>query len=260
MAVQKMDGSTFPLVDTDGAGGHRQVVSVAGTGGGPVDTELPAAAVLADGSANPTAPAVAAHGMAWSGSDWGRVRSSPNVASIPASAVLPLSHPAHWSVNNSEFRGLLSGDADGRGTQFIPSYGPVLFNGSTFDRQRGNHEGTLLASAARTATVACADQVNYDAKGVLLFLDVTAASGTGGLQVRIQGRDPVIGSWRNLNAAPAAVVAVGGTIYAFYPGASTGAGDVVQATQMALPRQWRAQVTHGDATGYTYSLGYAVVR
>lgn len=46
-----------------------------GTGGASawlVDTELPAAAALADNMANPTAPAVAAHAMAWDGATWDR--------------------------------------------------------------------------------------------------------------------------------------------------------------------------------------------
>lgn len=37
-----------------------------------LDTELPAAAALADSTANPTAPAVAAHNMGWNGTTWDR--------------------------------------------------------------------------------------------------------------------------------------------------------------------------------------------
>lgn len=40
---------------------------------GIVDTELPAAAALADNASNPTAPAVGAFGMAWDGATWDRV-------------------------------------------------------------------------------------------------------------------------------------------------------------------------------------------
>lgn len=38
----------------------------------PVDTELPAAAALADGASNPTAPATGGFGMLWNGSTWDR--------------------------------------------------------------------------------------------------------------------------------------------------------------------------------------------
>lgn len=58
------------LVGSFAAGG-------AGGGGGVSgDTELPAAAVLADATANPTAPAVASYMMAFNGTTWDRVRTS----------------------------------------------------------------------------------------------------------------------------------------------------------------------------------------
>jgi hypothetical protein len=40
-----------------------------------VDTELPAAAALADGASNPTAPMAGAAGLVWNGSTWDRVKS-----------------------------------------------------------------------------------------------------------------------------------------------------------------------------------------
>lgn len=39
-----------------------------------VDTELPAAAALADGASNPTTPPSSAYGLLWNGSTWDRVR------------------------------------------------------------------------------------------------------------------------------------------------------------------------------------------
>ena len=43
-----------------------------------VDTELPAAAVLADAMANPTTPSVGVCLLAWNGATWDRIR-SPNI-------------------------------------------------------------------------------------------------------------------------------------------------------------------------------------
>ncbi len=114
-------------------------------------------------------------------------------------------------------------------------------------------EFTLLVSAARTATTDSTDQNNGYARGVLVHLNVTAASGTGGLTVRVQAKDPVSGAYVSLNAAPAVVTAVGTFAYLLYPGA--GAGGLTQATSGGLPRTWRVQVTHGDASSYTYSVG-----
>lgn len=70
----------FSMLATDAAGR----VGIADLGGsitidgsvgvtGTVDTELPAAGALADATANPTAPAVAAHLMGFNGTTWDRV-------------------------------------------------------------------------------------------------------------------------------------------------------------------------------------------
>lgn len=61
-----------------GANGGLKVEGVAGGVSQLVDTELPAAAALGDAGANPTAPAVAAYGMVFSGSssNWSRQRSA----------------------------------------------------------------------------------------------------------------------------------------------------------------------------------------
>lgn len=48
------------------------VTADAGSGTFTVDSELPAAAALADNAANPTAPAVGAFGMVWDGATWDR--------------------------------------------------------------------------------------------------------------------------------------------------------------------------------------------
>lgn len=125
-----------------------------------------------------------------------------------------------------------------------------------------NGEAVLLPSAARAATTDSPQQTNHAARGVVLFLRVTAASGTGGLVVRIVGVDPATGQPVVLNPDPAAVTAVGVYAYELSPGASggtAGPGRVNQRTSGALPRAWYAQVLHGDATGYSYSLAAATV-
>lgn len=52
--------------------GANALGSVTVTGTPAVDTELPAAAALADGAANPTAPAVGGFAMLWNGTTWDR--------------------------------------------------------------------------------------------------------------------------------------------------------------------------------------------
>lgn len=53
---------------------HGLPVTVVGAGTGTVDTELPAAAALADAAANPTTPTVGAGMLGYNGTTWDRVR------------------------------------------------------------------------------------------------------------------------------------------------------------------------------------------
>jgi hypothetical protein len=66
------DGSVFQVMSTDNAG--RPNVNVNGTV--TVDTELPAAAALADAVANPTVPGVGGFALMWNGATWDRVPGS----------------------------------------------------------------------------------------------------------------------------------------------------------------------------------------
>jgi len=121
-----------------------------------------------------------------------------------------------------------------------------------------NQDMTLLASAARTATTNSAPQTNQNARGVLVYLNVTAASGTGGLRLAVQAQDPVSGNYININLLPTAVTATGLTAYLIYPGSSQ-AGNLTQATAALLPRSWRVQVTANDSSSYTYSVGASLI-
>jgi hypothetical protein len=134
------------------------------------------------------------------------------------------------------------------------------YNESTFDRVRNNTQGTLLASQARTIQTGSPIQTNYNAKGVILFLNVTVASGTGGLQPKVLIVDPVSGNAIQYYADPGAITGTGLYAYVIYPGDNTPAyGTTKQHVQTALPRTWQANVYVGDASSYTYSLGYALI-
>lgn len=164
----------------------------------PVDTEMPTAAALADGAANPTAP--------------------------------------------------LNGAAN------------QVYNGATWDRQRGNTEGTLLASAARTATTVSAVQTNHNARGVFVGVDVTAV-GTGTLTLQLRAIDIVSGL--NYNVASMTSLTTSGRYgLLVYPGvavAALGGTTSVQAISAAIPRTWVVVVTHSDGSSWTYSLSYSLI-
>lgn len=122
----------------------------------------------------------------------------------------------------------------------------------------GNVEVTLLPSAARTVATSSALVDNIASRGVIVILAISAASGAGGLQVKIQGLDPVSGNFYQLNASPTAIIAAGTYAYEIFPGSSTagsaGDGLVNQRVSGLLPKTWRVTVAVGDSSSYTYSL------
>ena len=124
-----------------------------------------------------------------------------------------------------------------------------LFNGTTWDRQRSNVPGALLAGAARTVTTVSPDQTNFNARTLKVVLDVSAI-GTGSITVTVQGKDNLSGNYYPLLTG-AAVVANGTTAYDVGPGipnvAAVSAGVVV-------PRYYRVQVVANNANPVTYSV------
>jgi hypothetical protein len=161
------------------------------------------------------------------------------------------------SNGTSVFASSAVGDNNPGGFLAAGQYG---FNGgTTWDRWRNNTEGTLLASAARTLATKSAIQTNFNAKGVQFILDVTGASGTGGLRVYFGAIDPVTGKEIYLNPDHAFITATGIRVFELYPGASGSGFSVTQRVSGSLPRKWFAYVYHGDATSYTYSVGYSLI-
>lgn len=136
----------------------------------------------------------------------------------------------------------------------------VLFNGTSNDRQRGNVEGTLLASAARTANALSPTQTNHNARGVLVMVDVTLA-GTGNLTPSICAIDPISGNtYVLLSGGP--ITASGRWGFLVYPGAPTvafGASGTVQSVGHALPRTWYVSITSGDGSSWTYSIAFSTI-
>ena len=150
-------------------------------------------------------------------------------------------------------------DAIAQGTplgQDVINY-PYLFDpvASAWNRQRGNHSGTLLASAARTATVNSANITNYNHRGVHIIINVTAITATPSVVPTIQGYDPLSTTYYTLLTG-VAITATGYTILKIYPGigavANAAANDI-------LPNTWRISMAHADADSITYSVGYQAV-
>lgn len=116
----------------------------------------------------------------------------------------------------------------------------------------------LLPSEARTTAYQSRILEADVEAGVMVFLDVTSASGTGGLTVRINAHDQVSGNAVALNTAPTAITATGTYTYALYPFGAI-SGNVTQATSAYLPRLFSVSVSVGNSSSYTYSLGYCLL-
>lgn len=129
------------------------------------------------------------------------------------------------------------------------------FGATYWERWRNNVQGTLLASAQRNADTDTATMTNYNAKGVMLFLRISATSGTGGLKPILILDGPVEGSIWYLTAG-SAQTATALYVYTIYPGVTSGGTERFSAP---LPRTWKVRIQHQDASNYTYSLGYSYI-
>ena len=129
---------------------------------------------------------------------------------------------------------------------------------SSMSLQTKTYTVVQAKGTARTATWTSPTYKAETEAGILVVLDVTAASGTGGLTLRVNAHDLAGSVEVPLNSAPTAVSATGTTSYAIYPfGAISGA--LTQSTSGYLPRMFSITVTHGDSSSYTYSVGYCLL-
>lgn len=117
-----------------------------------------------------------------------------------------------------------------------------------------NTEGVILASGARTTTQTSADLYNADARGVTVWLDVTAGS-TLLLTLTIEGKDPASGKYVVLLSG-ASVTGVSTNMYTVHP-AITETANIDAA--VCVPFTWRVKVTHNNANSATYSVGYSLL-
>jgi hypothetical protein len=131
------------------------------------------------------------------------------------------------------------------------------------------HRINLLPSAVRTATTvgtppgpptpvgatAAQPALFRQHLGAIAYLNVSAASGTGGLKVFLRCYD-TLGNAYAMNGGGTAVTAIGKYAYVVYPGGGTApvGSNVADANNLPLGQQVDVQVTHADGSNYTYSL------
>lgn len=116
--------------------------------------------------------------------------------------------------------------------------------------------GPFIPSAARTTLITdtVPDENIADARGIVVYLVVTAASGTGGLTLQVKGIPPFGGVGVLLHAAPTAVIATGTTSLTIYPGLPAPGSAGANTANAVLPPRISIGVGVGDASSYTYSV------
>jgi len=187
------------------AGGTASVTVIAGQGsaaapfGGSVtisgtptvDTELPAAAVLADAAANPTAPAVDSRSSVFNGTTWDRLRGTPSGAQVQG----PVAHDAVVAGNplplGAQARTtFLAAVASGDLVSLIADKLGRLLVSLGVPRELLTQNNITLTTTVETTLLA--------AGGAGVFRDVTAiiCSNTSGTGVRVDFRDATAGTVR----------------------------------------------------------------
>lgn len=129
----------------------------------------------------------------------------------------------------------------------------MSYNGATWDRNYNNIESTLLASASRTTTQTSADITVFNAKKLIVVLDMTVV-GTGSVTISIDGKDTASGKYYNiLTGVPVATNST--NRYRIGENLAAIANAVAQDY---LPRVIRIVVTANNANAATYSVGYVL--
>ena len=124
---------------------------------------------------------------------------------------------------------------------------------------------TVRASAAlsnTTSSTASSSQSNYiDARGVVLYSDITAAgtSGTGALTIRMQEYAELADTWiDSTGAAFAATTATGQRTLYLYPGMAETVNTEVSRPVAPI---WRIQADVSSSAGsFTFSVGARYLR
>lgn len=116
-----------------------------------------------------------------------------------------------------------------------------------------------LAMAARTTQTNTADIIAPTYRGIVIYLHVSAASGTGGLTLRIQGKDEFTGAYVTLATVSTAVTLVSVNSFIFGGGGGSSGASSPALVGGILPDVFRIIVLHGDASSYTYAVSYTLV-
>jgi len=195
--------------------------------------------------------------MGWDGSAWQRIL--VDSATYPNLRVRVF----HGGTGTTVFSA--GGDSrDNVNNPFLTESWLMGFNGSTWDRWRNNINITVLPSATRTASGFSSTQTNYNARGVLIYISITAVSGTfatgEGLFLWVAARDPVTGGFRTIMPAIGPYTTTTNVQILIYPGATDISAQIEGENDVPLPREWRLSYSiTGTTPSFTFSAGASYI-
>ena len=179
-------------------------------------------------------------GYVFNGTSWDRIRSG-NADDIATG--IPANAQYIFNAGTGTWKRAPTGMNDGTSFGAVPQGAPMLYNGTSLDRQRGNEVKLLMALAARTAGANAGIQTNHNARGVIIEILVTVA-GTGTLNPSLRSQGT--GDFQHLSLPNTA----SSTLYVIYPGV-TQAGNFFSNV---IGRAWGFQVDKSDSSSWTYTV------
>ena len=145
-------------------------------------------------------------------------------------------------------------DATSNPTTATMSSDSMVFNGTTWDRLRGNTTSIAIAdTGVKTASFSGATQTNYNNVGAYIWILCGTVSGTTPTLVTVLQWSPDDGTtFYDITSATTAVTATNASIgYQVYPGVNATWNVSTTASKVlisALPRTWRIRYVIGGTT------------
>jgi len=134
----------------------------------------------------------------------------------------------------------------------------LMWNGSSWDRSRGNTNVAMGDTGVKTASFSGATQTNHSARGAKIFIAVSSLSGLlASVAIQLQFSPDGGTSWVNIGSS-VSVNGAGTTMISIYPTSESVVGSVLTLLAMGvnnsmafnapLPRTWRLTYTLGGTT------------
>lgn len=144
------------------------------------------------------------------------------------------------------------------GNAALVSNMPLLWNGQTFDRARGNEDAqasVVTVNAAPASTINSANITNWNQRGAQIGVNVTQISASTTIQIAIQGLDVASGQWYTLLTSTA-FGTTGFTLLTVYPGIAATANVAANAP---LPRTFRIVATVAGSGTASATVGVSKI-